>query len=152
MGSPPFVYFLVMGVEASIFLIALDSFWRSPSMAFAPPFAAIVSRSPTSAARPHRRTSAMTGTSPAHDTRFGSFLTVNRGSADAHAPAPGFDSLRIDKTATVLAMRLAAARRRRAPVQHAKLCRYFSNSDRAEHVAKEEDDADDLVRRRHSEG
>jgi hypothetical protein len=45
---------------------------RTFAAAFAPPFAAIVSRSASSAARPHQATSAITGTSPAQDTRFGS--------------------------------------------------------------------------------
>ena len=39
---------------------------------FAPPFAAIESRSVSSLDSPHRPASARTGTSPAHDTRFGS--------------------------------------------------------------------------------
>ena len=45
---------------------------RTFAAAFAPPFAAIVSRSASSVASPHRWASAITGTSPAHDTRFGS--------------------------------------------------------------------------------
>ena len=45
---------------------------RTFAAAFAPPFAAIVSRSASSLPSPHRCASAMTGTSPAHDTRLGS--------------------------------------------------------------------------------
>ena len=44
---------------------------RTFSAAFAPPFAVIVSRSASSLASPHRCASAITGTSPAQDTRFG---------------------------------------------------------------------------------
>jgi len=40
--------------------------------AFAPPFAAIRTRSVTSPVSPHRVASASTAASPAHDTRFGS--------------------------------------------------------------------------------
>jgi hypothetical protein len=39
---------------------------------FAAAFTPTVTRSASSASSPHRRASAITGTSPAHDTRFGS--------------------------------------------------------------------------------
>jgi len=45
---------------------------RTFTAAFAPPLTAIRSRSPSSAASPHRWAKVMTGASPAHDTRFGS--------------------------------------------------------------------------------
>src|SRR5690349_12349267 len=45
---------------------------RILNAALAPPFAAIFTRSRSRAGRPQRSASAITGTSPAHDTRFGS--------------------------------------------------------------------------------
>jgi len=45
--------------------------------AFAPPWAARVSLLATSSARPHRCARAMTGATPAHDTRFGSSNTAS---------------------------------------------------------------------------
>jgi hypothetical protein len=45
---------------------------RTFAAAFTPPFAAIVSRSASSVASPLRWASAITGTSPTQDTRFGS--------------------------------------------------------------------------------
>jgi len=47
------------------------------SRAFTPPFAGNVSRAPASSPSPHRRARASTGTSPPHDTRFGSSKTAD---------------------------------------------------------------------------
>jgi hypothetical protein len=45
---------------------------RTFAVAFAPPLAAMCSRSVSGAASPHRAANAKTAVSPAHDTRLGS--------------------------------------------------------------------------------
>ncbi len=47
------------------------------SPAFTPPFTGNVSRAPASSPSLHRRANARTGTSPPHDTRFGSSKTAD---------------------------------------------------------------------------